>query len=392
MTISRFKMQIARHPDLLIGLAVFAGALTLYIYTLAPGLVFGDPAEYTFVPHIWGISHPPGYAFQTVLGGVWQRLVPIGSIAYRANLLSAVAGAGIAALVYGAARTLTPRDLTGLTAYLPGLLAGLSAMTATDLWQHSIHANAHIVTALLATASLFTLLRWQRSGQVGEFDDGWLFAFCVLAGLSMTHHPLLVFSFPAYTAFILAVRPSVIVQPTWKVVFYSPRSLLDGKQWRILLRNPQLLVNWQTPFKMLVFALIGLSVWLYLPLRASLSEPIRFGPDNVNTIDGFLDLVLARGLRVNLFHFGLADQPERAVCDRSLLPGWSPVRGRRQHRIGVCVGRRLLGGAASLPGAYDVCARSGVVAGQRPAGDRLAGWDGRGVGRARRLGCCIPPE
>ncbi len=286
---------IAAHPDRLIGWAIFFATLMLYIATLAPGLVFGDPAEYTFVPHIWGIAHPPGYAFQTVLGGLWQRLVPIGSIAYRANLLSAAAGAGIAALVYGTVRALTPASRAPAARYVPSLLAAISVATATDLWQHSIHANAHIITALLAIASQFSLLKWIGANSVlvkrgiqEKADDRWLLAFCVLAGLSMTHHPLLVFSFPAYAAFIVAVRPRI-------------------------------LLDWHTLLKMLGWALLGLSIWLYLPIRASLPTPVPFGPDNTNTLAGFLDLTLARGLRVNLFHFGLADQPDRLRVFGSLL-------------------------------------------------------------------------
>lgn len=281
----RIRHLASRHPDRLIGLAIFLFTLILYMATLAPGLVFGDPAEYTFVPHIWGISHPPGYAFQTVLGGIWQRLIPIGTIAYRANLLSAAAGAGIAALIYGCVRMLSPDTpaMSPITRFVPGALAAMSAATAADIWQHSIHANSHIITVLLATSSLFTLIRWWKTGNIG-----WLYTFCVLAGLSVTHHPLLVFSFPAYIVFILAVQPRIVP-------------------------------DWRTLLKMAGFALLGLSIWLYLPLRASLPAPVPFGPDNTDTLNGFLDLVLARGLRVNLFYFGLADQPDRWLVFWSLL-------------------------------------------------------------------------
>jgi hypothetical protein len=279
--------RLSAQPDLVIGAGAFLLAFLLYVATLAPGLVFGDPAEYTFVPHIWGISHPPGYALMTVLGGIWQRVVPIGSIAYRANLLSAAAGGGIAALVYGSVRALTPRDWRDIRAYAPALVGAGSAATAIDLWQHSIHANSHILTALLASGSVFALLGWWKQQQPSQRNDRWLYAFCVLAGLSATHHPLLAFSFPAYTAFIIAVRPRI-------------------------------LLDWQTLTRMVGFALIGLSVWLYLPLRAAIGD-VGFGPSNTNTLNGFLDLVLARGLTVNLFHFGLADQVDRTLVFVSLL-------------------------------------------------------------------------
>lgn len=275
--------NLRRRADPLIGLALFIAALVLYVCTLAPGLSFGDPTEYTFVPHIWGVIHPPGYALQTVLGGLWQRLVPIGSIAYRANLLSAVAGAVIAALVYGAARTLTPPEWGGWLLYLPALFAGASAAVATDIWQHSLHANAHIITALLATLSVFLLLRWQR-----KRERAWLFAFCAVAGLSVAHHPLLVFSFPAYLVFILVVEPRIVLA-------------------------------WRTLLGMIGSTLLGLSVWLYFPIRSALSTPVPFGPDSMDTLDGFLSLVMARGLRVNLFYFGLSDQFDRARIFWSLL-------------------------------------------------------------------------
>ncbi|MGF1503691.1 MAG: protein O-mannosyl-transferase family [Anaerolineae bacterium] len=307
------------HASLWIGLAVFIAALALYIATLAPGLVIGDPAEYTFVPHIGGIALPPGYALYTVLAGIWQRMVPVGDIVYRTNLLSAFAGAGIAALVYGCVWAILPNEPRW---QLPAVFAGLSTIAATDLWQHSIHANAHIITALLAVLSIFLLLSWRCHG--GELD-GWLWAFCLTAGLSVTHHPLLVFSFPAYTVFILTVRPGILFQPTWRVIFASPRAFLDPRQWMLIARNPKILAEWGTLARMVGFGLLGLLPWLYLPLVNLVGEPPIYGPGNTDTLNGFLDLVLARGLRVNLFAFGLAEQPLRLSAFWELLSlqiGW----------------------------------------------------------------------
>lgn len=300
-----------QHACLLMAIGIFCLALTLYVQTLAPGLVFGDPSEYTFVPHIWGISHPPGYAFQTVLAGIWQRVVPIGDVAYRTNLLSAVLGAGIVTLIFSSTLTITGDKLQR---YFPALVAATAAAVSTDLWQHSIHANAHITTAFLAMLSIFLLLKWATNK-----DRRWLFGFCVVAGLSVTHHPLLVFGFPAYTVFILMVDPFVLFQPAAGAVLYNPKLLIDRNQIKIILRRPHLLINYKTLLSMLGFAFIGLAVWLYLPIRASLPSPILFGPENTNTLNGFLDLVLARGLTVNLFQFGLGEQIIRLRVFWSLL-------------------------------------------------------------------------
>ena len=90
------------HPAscILLFVAVFA----LYAITAAPGLLFGDPSEYQFIPAILGIAHPPGYAFYTLLAKLWQTLVPVGTIALRTNLLAAAAGAWVVTVVYLATR------------------------------------------------------------------------------------------------------------------------------------------------------------------------------------------------------------------------------------------------------------------------------------------------
>ena len=78
----------------------------LYLLTLAHGLVLGDPTEYTMIANILGIAHPPGYAFITVLGKLFQTLIPFGDIPWRMHLLSAVGGTIAAACLYGIVKTI----------------------------------------------------------------------------------------------------------------------------------------------------------------------------------------------------------------------------------------------------------------------------------------------
>lgn len=277
-----------RHLTPVCGAIVFVTAFGFYAASLPPAQVPGDPGEYTFIPWVLGIAHPPGYAFYTLLAGLWQRLVAIGSVAYRTHLLSATAGALSATVVYLIVQRLityrqdamSAREKENLATFTPwqlsrqlaALFAGLSFAAAADVWQHSSHANAHILTLLLATLSVFLLIEWWRTGR-----DRWLYVFALIAGVSPTQHLLLVFAFPAYALFIVLVRPRLLIQP---------RRLLP-------------LIG--------CFAL-GLSVWLYYPLR---SPTAPFGPTDITSLEAFIHFVSAEGLRVNLFHFGLADQPER---------------------------------------------------------------------------------
>ncbi|MBN2005006.1 MAG: DUF2723 domain-containing protein [Anaerolineae bacterium] len=271
---------------------VFLGVWGLYALTAAPGTVFGDPSEYQFIPAIWGIAHPPGYAFYTLLAGVWQRLFPVGSVALRTNLLAGAVGAWAVSRVFllvvdialpGDTQELTPAAPPAIARSLAAgaaLLAALSLAVSADFWQHSIHANAHIVSVALTLTQLWLLSRWMRTGA-----DRWLFALAFFCGIGVTHHPITVFGLPAYAVAILVTRPRLLLQP---------------KTW--------------LPF---VFCgLLGLVPWLYFPLR---SPDVPFGPTDMATWAGFLRHATAQGLRVNLFHFGWADQWDRLRVFWTLL-------------------------------------------------------------------------
>lgn len=269
--------MIKKFTPHLSSIILFIVGFALYLSTLAPSIVFGDPTEYTLMPHLWSIVHPPGYAFMTLLVKLWQTILPIGSLAYRTNLLAAVAGAVTGVMVYRAVVSLTPNPSP---TWRGGLIAVLSLYTATNFWQHSIHTNAHIVTVMLASISITILLIWRETK-----NDRWLYAFGLVAGLSLTHHPLLVFGFPAYAAFILINRPRA-------------RSLIITS----------------------AFGACGLASWLYFPIRSWIQPSALFGSSDLNTLDGFLNLVLARGITgVNLFHFGLDEQWHRLIVFWSLI-------------------------------------------------------------------------
>src|SRR5438876_10376733 len=77
---------------------VAAGALVLYVMTLAPTTQFWDASEYIAAAHSLGIPHPPGNPFFVIVAHVWG-LLPLGAdYARRINLLAAVTSASAAGL------------------------------------------------------------------------------------------------------------------------------------------------------------------------------------------------------------------------------------------------------------------------------------------------------
>ena len=82
-----------RERDVWPALGCGAVALSLYLRTLAPGVLFGDPAEFQTAAWGAGLAHPTGYPFFLLAGWAWMHLLPLGEPAWRLNLLSALLGA-----------------------------------------------------------------------------------------------------------------------------------------------------------------------------------------------------------------------------------------------------------------------------------------------------------
>lgn len=299
----------------------------LYIATLAQSLVLGDPTEYTFIANILGIAHPSGYAFITLVGKLFQTLIPFGEIPWRMHLLSAAAATATSLFVFGTVRTVINHQSS-----IIALFGALTVGTAVNFWQHAIHANPHIITATFLAANLYFLTKWAVgdegvNGRTGERvitrsplhpltrSQKWLYAFSLSAGLGVTHHPLTVFGFPAYALFILNVwwQWERLETGDWRRVRGDWRHNLQSQVSSLVGVVGQ---NWRTLLKMVGFALLGLSVWLYYPLR---SPQVPFGPTSMNTLDGFLDHVLARGLSESLPYFSLAEQGDRLIVFWSIL-------------------------------------------------------------------------
>ena len=80
----------------------FTIALVVYLLTLAPGLTQahfgGDGGELITAAVTGGVPHPQGYPTYSLLGSL-LRWLPLGTVAYRFNLFSAVCMAATAAII-----------------------------------------------------------------------------------------------------------------------------------------------------------------------------------------------------------------------------------------------------------------------------------------------------
>ncbi len=102
----KVAFPLSAPPILLAGLC-----LCLYLVTLAPGQLGGDAGELQLVPATLSLAHPTGYPLHSLLGKVWVSMLPVGSVAWRMNLLAACAAALCVGLLCDTLHQLTQSGL-----------------------------------------------------------------------------------------------------------------------------------------------------------------------------------------------------------------------------------------------------------------------------------------
>ena len=258
-------------------LLVLCTALAVYVATLAPSVLPGDSGEFQLVAPTLGVPHPTGYPLYVLLGKLFSWL-PFGSVAYRVNLLSAVAASIAVWAVYRAGIALELRRAAAL-------LGAALLLVSDTLWSQATIAEKYALHAAFVALTLWLGLRWRAARRAGEGARGRLIAWACSYGLSLTHHRTMLLLAPVYLALL------------W---FTDRDALKPAYLWRPLLAG-----------------LLPLLLYGLLPLFSTLDPPYAFL--RIDSVRAFLDLVLARPYQSGLFRGGWAALPGRALAFSQLL-------------------------------------------------------------------------
>ncbi len=260
-------------PELLISdweILIFLAALLAYFLTLSPGVVPADGGEFQTTSTILGIAHPPGYPLYTMLGYL-ATLVPLGTPAWRINLLSAVEAAATLAIVSASIRRLHPNGLWG------SLAAVVTLGALPIFWSVATAASVRPLTALFAALLAYEILSFsysRRRGNRSERRDRHLIRFAFFLALGLGHHASLVFigACGGITAMFI---DRTLIQP--------PR-------------------RWLRPA---IAFVVGLLPLLYLPIRSAAGAP--GGAGDLTTLQGFFHHISAQGFGDHIFQFTTLD-------------------------------------------------------------------------------------
>lgn len=286
-------------PPVLLAVVVGLLGLLFYVFRLTAGPGWYDSGELAGVGFWLGIAHPTGYPLYSLLGRLSAVLFfPLSDPATRVNLFSAIAGgATLSVLTLASWRLISllrlgplPRPVRLAAAAAPALALGSIRLFAEQAVAAEVYTLHTLAAAVLLLLGLTCVLRGEqalllppgirgggRSGGVWA-GTGWnvplLTAY--VAGLGLGNHVTLLLYLPA-VAFLLwwAVRPNS-----------APELAATRIGFRDALRGL---------FPLALLALAGLSIYLLVPIRASLDPPFNWG--GADSLRNFVRLVTAAEAR-----------------------------------------------------------------------------------------------
>jgi len=229
--------------------------LLIYLNSMAPGLSWAnsgaDGGDLITAAATGGIAHPTGYPVYLLLARLFQ-LVPIGSLAYRTNLMSALAAVITALLVYHLViRSILPAN--GNQNWLPGLASAFAFGLAPLIWSQAVITEVYTLHALFSALILYLACVDLSSRFESKRLDRYL---GITFGLAMGNHVTTILLLPALLTAKL-FRKSTLTDE-----FHPTNERKEGLHslWRRL-----------------VWLGYGLLAYLILPLRAFSHPSVNWG-------------------------------------------------------------------------------------------------------------------
>ena len=255
MKTDRFPSFSGALPAALIAASLFF----IYLRTLAPGLTWAnggsDGGDLITAAAVGGVAHPSGYPLYLLLARMFQ-LLPVGSLAFRTNVMSAVFTSLAAGLISILVTQLTsPKS----TAWIAGMVAAFAFGFAPLVWSQAVITEVYALQSFLL---ILVLLFYTAPEAVFKLQPKHVDRLRGLSlGLAMSNHVTTLLLVPV----ALAIGS-----------FHSqPDRREDPQPATSSLRNLKL--DTGSLLRQLAWFAVGLSPYLIIPLRALNHPPVNWG-------------------------------------------------------------------------------------------------------------------
>ena len=229
--------------------------LPIYLFCLSPCVSWEDSGEFITTAATLGIAHPPGHPLYIICAHLFAISRPALSVAHSINFFSAFA-AFLALFAFSILiQVLAPSRLP----YNNRFVTFVSVISVTMLfafsktfWSVAEIAEVYTLHALLSLCLISSLVLLAKRGGTA------LFLFAYLLGLSLTNNVTIGYLIPAFVCFLILERKRI-----------NRKHILPS----------------------LLFFLLGISLYSFIPIRARFQPVFNWG--DAHTLKNLLHLLTA---------------------------------------------------------------------------------------------------
>jgi hypothetical protein len=244
---------------------------SVYLITLAPSVTFFDSGEFITAINSLGSAHSPGYPLFVNYAKPFTY-IPLANVAFRVNIATAFSAAmacyGVYLLLLKLLESYELSDDLALSNSFKRTIALGSALTfafSARLWLQSNHDKPYPLVAFLSAVIFYFILCWRDSCRNSDERPSYLYLAAYTFGLSFAAHQTMILLLPSCIFLIISVNK----------------------------RLPSRVKEFALAFS---FGVIGFSIHLHLPIRATQSPQLNWG--DPQTLTQFLWHFLRKGYPV----------------------------------------------------------------------------------------------
>ncbi len=193
---SLFKNYLNKYNYYVLLLLSFALPFTVYLVNLERKLIGGDTSWFALQIPRMSIMVPTGYPTFSILGKIFT-LIPIGDLAYRLNLFSAVFGALTSLVLFMALHRLTKNKAISISAVF-------CVAFVQVFFYYAVRLEFDTLNAFFIALVLLSMIAYRQ-----ERSRKYLYFFFACLGLSLTNHPIALFMAPAFLFYIIIIHPKI---------------------------------------------------------------------------------------------------------------------------------------------------------------------------------------
>ncbi|MFB3897553.1 MAG: protein O-mannosyl-transferase family [bacterium] len=325
--VQRVPMHDITKSDLLWGLPTFVIPLIIYSLTFCRTLYVGDSGEFAAMGYTLGIAHPPGYPTWVLLLKLASVFLPAGkNVAGHCNYLAVLIGASTSYMLYLLLLKIAKHRLVAI-------LGALVFAFSYQFWAQGMIAEVYVLNAFFIIVTTLVLLTWSETQ-----DKRYFLLLYLLCGLGLTNHNTFL-AMPVFYSFFIVCS----LKRNWKFrhellyllgyfvacgIIYFIASGVPGTAFQdygvadfiskfflgqplpvgdtfltkattcVLIFLPYtLLIYWwekrdRTAIYAILLFLLGISVYLYIPLRVDGNPTMSWG--NPHSLEDFYNHISRR--------------------------------------------------------------------------------------------------